>query len=126
MKPINNADFGKTADDYLTHQAGFLKSLFEKLQSQGIGLRNQRITDLGTGTGSLALGFAASGSQVTGIDPSASMLDAARKVAVHANLAVQFQLASAEQTQLLAKSMDIVAAGQVSVDLQDKLLSCST
>jgi hypothetical protein len=54
------------------------------------------------------------------------MLDAARKVAVQANLAVQFQLASAEQTQLLAKSMDIVAAGQVSVDLQDKLLSCST
>ncbi len=98
MKPINNADFGKTADDYLTHRAGFPKSLFEKLQSQGIGLRNQRITDLGTGTGSLALGFAASGSQVTGIDPSASMLDAARKVAVHANLAVQFQLASAEHS----------------------------
>ena len=59
MKPINNADFGKTADDYLTHQAGFLKSLFEKLQSQGIGIRNQGITDLGAGTGSLSLGFAA-------------------------------------------------------------------
>ena len=112
MKPINNADFGKTADDYLTHQAGFLKSLLEKLQSQGIGIRNQGITDFGAGTGSLSLGFAANGSQVTGIDPPASMLDAARKVAVHANLAVQFQLASAEQTQLLAKSMDIVAAGQ--------------
>ena len=98
MKPINNADFGKTADDYLTHQAGFLKSLLEKLQSQGIGIRNQGITDLGTGTGSLALGFAASGSQVTGIDPSASMLDPARKVVVQANLAVQFQLASAEHS----------------------------
>ncbi len=57
MKPINNADFGKTADDYLTHQAGFLKSLFEKLQSQGIGIRNQGITDLGAGTGSLVARF---------------------------------------------------------------------
>lgn len=98
MKPINNAGFGKTADDYLTHRAGFLKSLLEKLRSQGIGLRNQKITDLGAGTGSLSLGFAAGGSQVTDIDPPASMLDTARKVAVHANLAVQFQLASAERS----------------------------
>ena len=96
MKPVNSADFSNTSDDYLMHGAGFPKSLFEKLQSKGICLRNQRITDLGTGTGGLALGFAASGSQVTGVNPSASMLDAARKIAVNANLAVQFQLASAE------------------------------
>jgi ubiquinone/menaquinone biosynthesis C-methylase UbiE len=112
VKPIKNTDFGRTAEDYLTHRAGFPKSLFEKLKCEGIGLKNQLITDLGTGTGSLALGFASTGSQVTAIDPSASMLDAARGIAQQADLAVKFQVASAEQTQLPAQSMDIVPAGQ--------------
>ncbi|HIG43666.1 MAG TPA: SAM-dependent methyltransferase, partial [Gammaproteobacteria bacterium] len=49
MKPIENADFGKTAGDYATHRAGFPDSFFEKVALDwDIGTRNQLIVDIGT------------------------------------------------------------------------------
>ena len=73
-------DFGKTAADYATHRAGFPAVLFERLGALGIGLPGQRILDLGTGTGSLARGFARRGAAVTGLDPSAALLAQARRL----------------------------------------------
>ncbi len=48
-----NPDFGRTADDYASHRAGFPDSLFERLSELGIGLEGQDVVDLGTGTGTL-------------------------------------------------------------------------
>jgi len=73
-----NPDFGATSKDYARHRAGFPDSLFERLATFGIGLPGQRIVDLGTGTGTLARGFARRGCRVIGIDISEAMLQAAR------------------------------------------------
>lgn len=73
-------DFGLTASDYAKHRAGFPDSLFERLRAFGIGIAGQDVVDLGTGTGALARGFARRGCRVTGIDPSESMLAAARQL----------------------------------------------
>ena len=54
-------DFGKTADDYAAHRAGFPRALFDRLAAMGIGRSGQRLLDLGTGTGTLARGFAGGG-----------------------------------------------------------------
>lgn len=48
-----NPDFGRTADDYARHRAGFPDSLFKRLSELGIGLEGQDVVDLGTGTGTL-------------------------------------------------------------------------
>ncbi len=56
MKPIDKADFYKTATDYGSYRAGFPASLFDSLRQWQIGTGNQTIVDLGTGTGSLARG----------------------------------------------------------------------
>ena len=56
-----NPDFGKTSSDYSKHRAGFPPSFFVRLRERGIGLSRQRILDLGTGTGTLARGFASAG-----------------------------------------------------------------
>ncbi len=107
--PIEQADFGKTATDYLTYRAGFPKSVFEKLISMGIGTGNQVMVDIGTGTGTLARGFAAAGNRVTGIDPSESMLNAAREID---SGQTNYVLGTAEATGLADNFADVVAAGQ--------------
>jgi SAM-dependent methyltransferase len=105
-------DFGRTADDYARHRSGFPDSLFERLAAFGIGTAGQDVVDLGTGTGTLARGFARRGCRVTGIDPSLQMLEAARGLDAEAGVSVDYQVGRAEQTGLADASVDAVSAGQ--------------
>ncbi len=105
-------DFGKTVNDYAKHRVGFPDSLFERLAKLGIGLSGQRVLDLGTGTGSLALGLARRGANVTGVDVAPEMLETARSKAESEGLDVHFRVASAEDTGLPAKVFDAITAGQ--------------
>jgi len=108
MKP----DFARTSGDYARHRAGFPDSLFDRLATYGVGTKNQSIVDLGTGTGSLARGFASRGCNVIGIDPAQEMLDQARELDINAGVQVEYRVARAENTQLPDASYDIVSAGQ--------------
>ncbi|MBE9039083.1 class I SAM-dependent methyltransferase [aff. Roholtiella sp. LEGE 12411] len=105
-------DFGATASDYAKHRAGFPSSLFDKLSEYCIGLPGQNIVDLGTGTGTLARGFAARGCDVIGIDQSGALLEQARQLDQSVQLQVKYQLATAENTALPDASADVVTAGQ--------------
>ncbi|MEH2255487.1 class I SAM-dependent methyltransferase [Nostoc sp.] len=105
-------DFGATATDYAKHRAGFPSSLFNKLSEYGIGLPGQNIVDLGTGTGTLARGFADRGAYVIAIDPSASLLEQARLLSESVQLKVDYRVATAENTELPDASADVVTAGQ--------------
>ncbi len=105
-------DFGRTAHDYAQHRAGFPDSLFERLAQRGIGIAGQAVVDLGTGTGSLARGFALRGCQVIGIDPSHELLTQARALDAEAGVKVDYRERRAEDTGLEERSADVVAAGQ--------------
>jgi SAM-dependent methyltransferase len=108
MKP----NFGATSEDYARHRAGFPDSLFERLAAHGIGKHGQSIVDLGTGTGSLARGFARRGCHVIGLDPAEAMLQAARELDASAGVSVEYRVARAEDTGLPDAAFDVVAAGQ--------------
>ena len=110
--PIDNSDFGLTADDYSKFRAGFPDSLFAKLKTFNIGIGNQRILDLGTGTGSLARGFARNKNQVIGIDPAEEMLIAAKHMDQALKVNIEYHIAPAEDTGLDANQFDIGSAGQ--------------
>jgi len=105
-------DFGKTAHDYGRHRAGFPPILFERLTTFGIGLSGQRVLDLGTGTGTLARGFALRGCNVTGLDPSVPLTEEAKRLDQEAGVSISYVIAKAEQTGLPEASFDIVTAGQ--------------
>jgi SAM-dependent methyltransferase len=104
--------FGRTAKDYGRHRAGFPDSFFDRLQEVGIGVPNQRIADLGTGTGTLARGFAERGCRVVGIDPAAAMLAEARRLSADLGGRTDYLVARAESTGLAAGRFDVVTAGQ--------------
>lgn len=105
-------DFGATSEDYARHRAGFPDSLFDRLAAHGIGRSGQSVVDLGTGTGSLARGFARRGCHVIGIDPADAMLRAAREIDAEASVRVDYRVARAEETGLPDAAFDVAAAGQ--------------
>ncbi|MCZ6640659.1 MAG: class I SAM-dependent methyltransferase [Gammaproteobacteria bacterium] len=103
-------DFGKTSDDYALHRSGFPASFYETLTDMGITVTGALLLDVGTGTGTLARGFAKRGASVIAIDPSVEMLHQAAKLG-EANH-IEFREGTAEATGCEAGSLDIAAAGQ--------------
>ncbi len=107
-----HVDFGRTAEDYARHRAGFPEPLFERLAALGIGRAGQRVLDLGSGTGSLARGFARRGARVTALDISEDLLAQARALAAEEGVALETLHAPAEDSGLAAASFEVVSAGQ--------------
>jgi len=105
-------DFGKTAGDYAAHRAGFPKSLFDRLAAMGVGRSGQRVLDVGTGTGTLARGFARRGCTVTAIDPSEPLLVEARRLSEDEGLQVEYLVGRAEDLEVPTGSFEVVSAGQ--------------
>jgi ubiquinone/menaquinone biosynthesis C-methylase UbiE len=115
LAKIDNArefEWSKTTDDYSTYRTEYPQSLFKSLTHLGIGLPHQRILDLGTGTGALAIGFARQGAQVTGLDISASQISAAKKLAQQQSLQMKFIAAPVEEMNFENSSFEVVTAAQ--------------
>jgi SAM-dependent methyltransferase len=107
-----NVEFGQTSADYAQHRQGFPDELFAELRRFNIGLEGQAIADLGTGTGTLARGFARRGAAVTALDRAPEMVESARALAAREGLHIDFRVARAEETGLPGGSFDVVSAGQ--------------
>lgn len=109
---VSGTNFGKAAEDYGTYRAGFPESIFERLAEFDIGQPHHSVIDLGTGTGTLARGFALRGCHVIGIDPDPRMISQARELDRQRQVNIRYVEAKAEATGLGADSVDIVTAGQ--------------
>ncbi len=109
---MKNIDFGRTAEDYARHRAGFPAELFRRLRAFDISLPGQRILDLGTGTGTLARGFAAHGAHVIGLDRAAALLGAAQTLAHREGVRLETVQAMAEGLPFPSATFDVVSAGQ--------------
>ncbi|HTZ09355.1 MAG TPA: methyltransferase domain-containing protein [Acidimicrobiales bacterium] len=107
-----DAEPGRTAHDDARHRLAFPKGLFDRLAALGVGRSGQRLLDLGTGTGSLARGFARRGCVVRGLDPSEPRLAEARRRTAAEGLAVTYLVGRAEDIELAGGSVDVVTAGQ--------------
>jgi len=105
-------DFGRTAEDYAAHRVGFPKALFDRLAALGIGRSGQRLLDLGTGTGTLARGFARRGVAVVGVDPAEPLLQEARRLSRDEGLQVEYRVGRAEDIDSPDGAFDVVTAGQ--------------
>ena len=105
-------DFGRTAVDYERFRPGFPESFFDRLIAEDWIEVGQRALDLGTGTGTLAIGFAARGLEVTGVDIAPELLDVAQQAADGRGLDARFVSGRAEATGEDDASFNIVSAGQ--------------
>ncbi len=105
-------DFGRTAADYERYRPGFPTSFFSVLEDRGWVTAGEEVVDLGTGTGTIALGLARCGLDVTGIDIAPELLEVARRTADRQGLTAQFVEGRAEATGFPASNYDLVTAGQ--------------
>lgn len=105
-------DWGKTSRDYAKYRPGPPISLFNKLQSLGVGLKGQKILDLGTGTGVMARQFAKQGCDVIGTDISKEQVMMASSLAKDENLEIEFKNLSAEESLFPDESFDVISANQ--------------
>lgn len=105
-------DWGKSADDYALYRSGPPDSFYQKLYALGIGHSQQKILDLGTGTGILARHFAKQGAIVTAIDISAEQIAIAIDLTKKEELQINFSISPAEKTPFAANSFDIITANQ--------------
>lgn len=105
-------DFGRTAKDYSQHRAGFPDTFFDRIVKDGYAASGARLLDLGTGTGTVARGFALRGCEVTGLDQSPELIAEAKRLDEAAGIQIDYINAAAETTGLAGKCFDVVTAGQ--------------
>jgi SAM-dependent methyltransferase len=105
-------DFGRMADDYERCRPGFPDGFFDRLRSVGWISPGSRALDIGTGTGTLALGFAARGMVTSGMDIADELLTAARRTAAQSDLDIRFFVGAAEETGEPDAAFELVSAGQ--------------
>ena len=109
VPPVN---FGQTASDYGRWRAGFPAHFFKRLFAEGWVMPENRVLDLGTGTGTIARGLALRGCRVTGIDSEQHLLTEAARLDREAATGVTYVQGRAEATGLPEASFDLVTAGQ--------------
>jgi len=113
LTTLMKIDFGKTAEDYGRYRAGFPQKFFDSVIAFGLVHSGDRLLDLGTGTGTLARGFALRGCRVTALDPSAELLEQARRLDREAGIdGITYLGGRAEAIPLDDCSLDVVTAGQ--------------
>lgn len=105
-------DFGKTATDYGRYRAGFPDEFFDRVFDDGYVRARDALLDLGTGTGTVARGFAKRGCKVSAIDKSPNLLAEAKRLDAEAHVSITYTEAFAEDTGLPSHAFDVVTAGQ--------------
>jgi SAM-dependent methyltransferase len=86
--------------------------VFDRVLSFGVGVDQGRILDLGTGTGSLARGFAKRGHSVIGLDVDSALLAEARRTDLEHGLETDYVRSAAETVPFTDGTFRVVTAGQ--------------
>ena len=105
-------DWGTTSNDYARHRPGPPIGLYERLKALGVGLPQQKILDLATGTGVVARQFARQAAIVTGLDIAPEQIEQARQLALVDKVEAEFLTGDAHRLPFPDHSFDVVTASQ--------------
>ena len=104
--------FASTVAYYEDARAPYGEAFFAAV-ARDLGLDcSQRLLDVGTGPGLLAIGFARHCRDVVGVDPEPAMLEAARAAAARAGVAVRFVEGRFEDEAAGLGAFDVVTIGR--------------
>jgi len=107
-----SSNFGAAAGDYARFRAGFPDSMFERLAAAGFCSGGMKVVDVGTGTGTMARGYARRGADVIAIDPDERLTLEARQLDAAENVRIDYRKGKAEELPAADATADVITAGQ--------------
>lgn len=114
-KRIDNGkafDWGKTSADYAKYRDIYPREFYERIHSLGIAEKGQRVLDIGTGTGVLPRNMCEYGAHFTGTDIAENQIEYAKKLAMAADMKIDFLCSSTEELEFPDGSFDAITACQ--------------
>ena len=102
-----SSSFDKTSAQQQVWWEAYLAAIGENKQN--------KVLDIGTGTGFIALGLAEHGHQVTGIDIAPEMLAHAKNKATLRGVEIDFLVADAEKPPFSPKSFDVIVCRNLKI-----------
>ena len=93
----NPFDFGRTSADYAKFRDVYPPEFYNKLVELNIGVKGQKILDLGTGTGVLPRNMYKFGGEWIGTDISENQIRYAEKLSRDAGMKIDYQVSASEE-----------------------------
>lgn len=114
-KNIDNGrafDWGRASSDYAKYRDIYPPVFYWKLAELSIGVKGQRVLDIGTGTGVIPRNMYVYGAEWTGIDISENQIEQAVKLSAESGMNIEYRVSSAEDIDFPAETFDAVTACQ--------------
>ncbi len=105
-------DWGKTSKEYAKYRDIYPDIFYKKVVDRGLCINNQRVLDLGTGTGVLPRNMYGYGATWTGTDISPEQIEQAKLLAKEQNMKIDFMAVPTEQVDFPDESFDVTTACQ--------------
>ena len=105
-------DWGRTSEDYAKFRDIYPEAFYEKIARLGLCVQNQKVLDLGTGTGVLPRNMYKYGASFIGADIAENQITQARRLSKEAGMDIEYIVASAEEVDFPNSTFDVVTACQ--------------
>lgn len=103
-------DWGKTSADYAKYRDIYPKEFYQKIADRGLCTREQKVLDLGTGTGVLPRNMYSYGAKWVGTDASKKQIEWAKRLSV--GMDIDYFVLPAEDIDFAENSFDAITACQ--------------
>lgn len=108
----NSFDWGKTSADYAKYRDIYPEEFYRRIVRRKLCVNNQKILDIGTGTGVLPRNMYRYGGDWTGTDISENQIKEAKLLAERDGMNIDFFTCAAEKIPFPEKTFDVVTACQ--------------
>lgn len=108
----NSFDWSMASSDYAKYRDIYPKEMYQMLNCFGVGKKDQKILDIGTGTGVIPRNMYTFGGDFYGIDIADGQIEKAKELSAAGNMDISYKVCSAEKLDFADNSFDIVIAVQ--------------
>lgn len=108
----NPFDWGRASSDYARYRDIYPEAFYEKLAELSLGVKGQKVLDLGTGTGVIPRNMYIYGAKWVGADISENQIEYARLLSQEQSKDIEYVVASAETFNFPESTFDVVTACQ--------------
>ena len=105
-------DWGRTSEEYAKYRDIYPKEFYQKIIDRELCIKEQKVLDLGTGTGVLPRNMYQYGARWTGTDISPEQIEQAKRLSEEAGMKIDFQAVPTEEIDFPEESFDVITACQ--------------